>query len=142
VEIPIERRDEIGSLASSFRHMLTGLKEAQDALIKREKLSTLGQIAGGIAHELRNPLGVISNAVYFLQMTMAEGDETVKKYLGIIQKEVQDAERIVRSLLDFMRVRPPEKEWVTVEGLINEVLSAYTIPENIKLRVCSALFGP
>jgi len=135
VEIPIERRDEIGSLASSFRHMLTGLKEAQDALIKREKLSTLGQIAGGIAHELRNPLGVISNAVYFLQMTMAEGDETVKEYLGIIQKEVQDAERIVRSLLDFMRVRPPEKEWVTVEGLINEVLSAYTIPENIKLKL-------
>ena len=135
VEIPIERRDEIGSLASSFGHMLTGLKEAQDALIKREKLSTLGQIAGGIAHELRNPLGVISNAVYFLQMTMAEGDETVKEYLGIIQKEVQDAERIVRSLLDFMRVRPPEKEWVTVEGLINEVLSAYTIPENIKLKL-------
>ena len=135
VEIPIERRDEIGSLASSFRHMLSGLKEAQDALIKREKLSTLGQIAGGIAHELRNPLGVISNAVYFLQMTMAEGDETVKEYLGIIQKEVQDAERIVRSLLDFMRVRPPEKEWVTVEGLINEVLSAYTIPENIKLKL-------
>ena len=135
VEIPIERRDEIGSLASSFGHMLTGLKEAQDALIKREKLSTLGQIAGGIAHELRNPLGVISNAVYFLQMTMAEGDEIVKEYLGIIQKEVQDAERIVRSLLDFMRVRPPEKEWITVEGLINEVLSAYTIPENIKLKL-------
>ena len=135
VEIPIERRDEIGSLASSFGHMLTGLKEAQDALIKREKLSTLGQIAGGIAHELRNPLGVISNAVYFLQMTMAEGDETVKEYLGIIQKEVQDAERIVRSLLDFMRVRPPEKEWVNVEGLINEVLSTYTIPENIKLKL-------
>ena len=135
VEIPIERRDEIGSLASSFRYMLTGLKEAQDALIKREKLSTLGQIAGGIAHELRNPLGVISNAVYFLQMTMAEGDETVKEYLGIIQKEVQDAERIVRSLLDFMRVRPPEKEWVNVEGLINEVLSTYTIPENIKLKL-------
>ena len=135
VEIPIERRDEIGSLASSFGHMLTGLKEAQDALIKREKLSTLGQIAGGIAHELRNPLGVISNAVYFLQMTMAEGDEIVKEYLGIIQKEVKDAERIVRSLLDFMRVRPPEKEWITVEGLINEVLSAYTIPENIKLKL-------
>jgi len=135
VEIPIERRDEIGSLASSFGHMLTGLKEAQDALIKREKLSTLGQIAGGIAHELRNPLGVISNAVYFLQMTIAEGDEIVKEYLGIIQKEVQDAERIVRSLLDFMRVRSPEKEWITVEGLINEVLSAYTIPENIKLKL-------
>lgn len=135
IDIPLERKDEIGSLADSFRYMLTGLKQTQDALIKREKLSTLGQIAGSIAHELRNPLGVISNAVYFLQMTMTEGDNTVKEYLGIIQKEVQDAERTVRSLLDFMRVRPPEKEEVEVNTIINEVLNTYPVPENIKINV-------
>ncbi len=135
VEVPIERKDEIGSLANSFNYMLTGLKQAQDALVKREKLSTLGQISGGIAHELRNPLGVISNAVYFLQMTMAEGNKTVKEYLGIIQKEVQNAERIVRDLLDFMRVRPPEKEEVIVDTIIKEALNTYLIPENIKLNL-------
>jgi signal transduction histidine kinase len=52
------------------------LQVAQEQLVRQEKLAVLGQLAGGVSHELRNPLGVISNAVYFLQMTLSDADET------------------------------------------------------------------
>lgn len=45
------------------------LRDAQEQLIHKERLAILGQLAGGVGHELRNPLGVISNAVYYLKTT-------------------------------------------------------------------------
>ena len=75
------------------------LKEAQAHLVRQEKLAILGQLSGGVAHELRNPLGVISNAIYFLKMIMSNDDEVVNEYLNIIASRVGEAERIVTALL-------------------------------------------
>ena len=55
------------------------LLEAQEQLICKEKLAVLGQLAGGVGHELRSPLGVMSNAVYYLKMILSDADETIKK---------------------------------------------------------------
>ena len=85
------------------------LKEAQEKLIRKEKLAVLGELAGGVAHELRNPLGVLSNAIYFLKITLADADETTKEYLDIISAEIRKSEKIVTDLLGFSRTRLTEK---------------------------------
>lgn len=107
------------------------LREAQEQLIRREKLAILGQLAGGVGHELRNPLGVISNAVYFLQMTLSGADETTREYLGIISSEVRNAEKIVSDLLGFSRIRAAEKEEIAVSDLIARTLERQPPPENV-----------
>ena len=107
------------------------LREAQEQLVRREKLAVLGQLAGGVGHELRNPLGVISNAIYFLQMVLSETDETTREYLGIISSEVRDAEKIVSDLLDFSRTRLPEREEVAVSDLVAQVLERRPAPEGV-----------
>ena len=109
------------------------LREAQEQLIRREKLAVLGQLAGGVGHELRNPLGVISNAIYFLQTILPDADETTREYLGIISSEVHTAEKIVSDLLDFSRTRLAEREETAVSDLITHVLERRPPPEDVEV---------
>ncbi len=110
------------------------LLDAQEELVRKEKLSILGQLSGSVGHELRNPLGVMSNAVYFLKMVLTDADDTVKEYLDIIKKEIDTSLRIITDLLDFARTRALQIEAVTVRRLIDESLGKYTIPENVALQ--------
>ena len=108
------------------------LREAHEKLVRQEKLAILGQLAGGVGHELRNPLGVISNAVYFLQMTLPDADETTKEYLEMISAEVRNSTRIISDLLDFSRTRMPDREEAAVSELVAEVLKKRPPPENVE----------
>ena len=81
------------------------LQNAQEKMVRQERLATLGQLAGSVGHELRNPLGVISNAVYFLKMTQPDASATILDYLDIIEKETKISDKIVTDLLDFTRIK-------------------------------------
>ena len=109
------------------------LRDAQEQLIRKERLAVLGQLAGGVAHELRNPLGVISNAIYFLQMVPSETDETTREYLGIISSEVRGAEKIISGILDFSRTRLPEREEIAASDLVAQMLERRPPPEDVEV---------
>jgi len=109
------------------------LREAQEQLIRKERLAILGQLAGGVGHEIRNPLGVISNAVYFLKMTLPDASDPVKEYLGIISSEVTNAERIVSDLMDLSRTRTRERYHHDISTLINQTLDKSPPPEGVTL---------
>jgi PAS domain S-box-containing protein len=160
-------RDDEGNITGAvliFRD-ITERRETQERLVRAEKLAVLGQLAGGVGHELRNPLGVISNAAYFLQMVLAPGepraparrrsptggsaggdassdaDETIQEYLGIISSQVRTAERIVSDLLDLSRTRPAEREQVALSELVAEVMEGRQPPEGVEVmaRIASDL---
>ena len=109
------------------------LREAQEELLRKEKLAVLGQLAGGVGHELRNPLGAIKNAAYFLNMVLEEPDPEVKETLEILDKEVGTSERIISSLLDFARPKPPIRRKVDVNDVVQDALSRTTVPENVEV---------
>jgi signal transduction histidine kinase len=109
------------------------LQAAQERLVRQEKLAVLGQLAGGVAHEVRNPLGVISNAVYFLQMVLPQADNIVKEYLQIISSRVQEAEKIVTDLLNFSRTQAADKESITLSELVAEALQRNPPPEQVRV---------
>lgn len=111
------------------------LLDAQEELVRKEKLSILGQLAGSVGHELRNPLGVMSNAVYYLKTIMSGADETVKEYLDIIKSEINTSERIISDLLDFSRTKTTQQQSTTVNELIKQSLGKCTVPENVSLRL-------
>jgi PAS domain S-box-containing protein len=99
------------------------LRDTQDELVRKEKLAVLGQLAGGVGHELRNPLGVISNAVYFLKMSGAGADETSKEYLNIISSEVYNSQKIISDLLGFARTSRADRAVVALAPLVAGVLA-------------------
>ena len=107
-----ERKQAEQKLAQYSEHLeemvearTSELREAQEKLVRQEKLAVLGQLAGGVGHELRNPLAVINNAIYYLKLMGANGNEKVKEYLGIIETETHTAEKIITDLLDFARIK-------------------------------------
>jgi PAS domain S-box-containing protein len=111
------------------------LLAAQEELVRKEKLAVLGQVAGSVGHELRNPLAVMSNAVYFLQTVLTDADETTREYLGIIKDEIAGSERIVSDLLDSVRTKPPQPKAVGVREVIGQTLGKLTIPPSVSVKL-------
>ena len=109
------------------------LREAQEELISKQKLAIIGQLAGGVGHDLRNPIGSIKNAVYFLKMVIEDPEPDIKKTLEILEKEVTASEKIINSLLDFTRTKLPSLRNVKVNEVIKKTISKISVPEDIKI---------
>lgn len=121
--------------ADERREAVDALRRAQDELVRNEKLAVLGQIAGSVGHELRNPLGVMSNAVFYLQAVLADADDRTREYLDIIKSEITGSERIVSDLLDSVRTKPPHPEMVGARELLEKTLSKCAVPSNVKVKL-------
>ena len=109
------------------------LRDAQEQLVRHEKLTVMGQLAGGLGHELRNPLGAIRNAAYFLSMALEEPEQEIKEALEILDNEVVTSERIINSLLDFARPKPPTWHNVDINDVVQATLSRVPVPENVEV---------
>ncbi len=133
VEEKIRKLNE--ELETKVQERTQQLLAAQEELVRKEKLAVLGQVAGSVGHELRNPLAVMSNAVYFLQTVLFDADETTREYLDIIKDEIAGSERIVSDLLDSVRTKPPQPETVGVCEVIGQTLGKLTIPPSVSVKL-------
>jgi PAS domain S-box-containing protein len=111
------------------------LRAAQEKLVRQERLATLGQLAGSIGHELRNPLGVIANAVYYLKLTQPQASDRVKEYLDIIENETRASDKIVTDLLDYTRVKSLDLVPVSVSGAVQATLERHPAPPSVKVTL-------
>jgi signal transduction histidine kinase len=108
------------------------LREQQDELLKKERLIVLGQLAGILAHQLRNPLCAISNAVAFLRRELAGAStSSMDDALRIAQEEVWVANRIIEDLLNYARIRPPAPRNLSVQELVESALAREAIPPGV-----------
>jgi signal transduction histidine kinase/putative methionine-R-sulfoxide reductase with GAF domain len=97
------------------------LKRTQDTLIQTAKMSALGNLAAGIAHELKNPLANILIPVNTIERGYIEG-EAIPQILARAKAEVRRASDIIDSLLDFARPRAADRSSVDILALLNETL--------------------
>ena len=109
------------------------LQHTQEQLVRSEKLAVLGQLAGVIGHELRNPLGVIKNIAYFLNIALEATNLEVKESLEILDKEVDRAERIINNILNFARPKPISLRKVNLDEVLQDGLSQIAVPKNVNL---------
>lgn len=115
---------------------ITEKKLLQEKLATSEKLAAMGQLASAVGHEIRNPLGVIKNSAYFLNMKLKDAaDEKVVKHLKILEKEVNSANFIISDLLDFARKKPPTFDQANLNETVKNTLAYITVPENIKVEI-------
>ncbi len=100
-----------------------GLREAQAQLIQAEKMSAIGHLAAGIAHEIRNPLNIIEGARYYLsQIIDGENSEQAREYLDYIKHEIDRTNRLIDNLLNFSRSEPPHFEPLNINSILENAL--------------------
>jgi len=110
------------------------LKQAQEKLVITERLAAIGELAGMVGHDLRNPLTGIKNSVYFLKK---KGDEVpeiqYRQMLDTIDNCVDYSNKIVNDLLDYSRELQLEVQSFSPRNLMIESLSLVDVPEKIEI---------
>ncbi len=135
VRVPVAGRDEFAEVAQSFNSMMGELAGTQEKLIRSQRLAAIGQLAGSVSHELRNPLSVLRSSAYYLRSKLTEADEKVRKHLNIIEEEIGRSDQIVTDLLDFSRTKPPTLQRTFLNYIVEESLSRIEVPGNVTVEL-------
>lgn len=109
------RNDEIGELGRNFNEMVRQLRESQEAthrahraeISRAEHLATLGELAAGLAHEIRNPLAGIAGVLEVLGRDLPESSSS-REIWKEVRHEIEHIQKILTDLLEYARPRPPQ----------------------------------
>ncbi|HDY66611.1 MAG TPA: HAMP domain-containing protein [Candidatus Scalindua sp.] len=125
--------DEVGILARGFNSMIQRIKDSQEELVRTERLVVLGKLSSGIAHEIRNPLGVIDSSAYYLKKKHKDADEKTMTHLNRIIKQTRISTDIVQSLQDLTRMKEPQKARMDIADVIEDGINVCIIPQTVKI---------
>jgi PAS domain S-box-containing protein len=124
---------EANRLVTDLRKSYADLSHAQEQLVQRERLAALGELAAAVAHEVRNPLGVIFNSLTSLQRLMPD-DASARMLFNILGEEADRLNHIVGDLLDFARPTHPSLRPGPLQPVLDEAVEAALarVPEDVR----------
>ena len=102
-------------------HDITDQKKMQEQLLRSERLAGVGELAAGIAHEIRNPLGCISSTAQFY-LENYDLNQELEKCFKIILRNCEDADNVIKELIDFTNPREISKKLNNIDKVMNNVL--------------------
>lgn len=136
-QVPVHGDDELGRLARTFNAMSGSIQSAREELIRRERISTIGQLSSSIVHDLRNPLA----SIYGGAEMMMDGDlspDQLQRLAGNIYRSSRVINEMLRELADVSRGRisPPETCRLSeVVGAAVDILSPAAAEHGVTIRV-------
>jgi PAS domain S-box-containing protein len=113
---------ELAASEAALRRSHEELKSAQLQLIQAEKMESVGTLAAGVAHEVKNPLAILMMGVNYLTKKLSGGEENVQQVLREMREAIDRADSITRGLLDFSASRQLAIKPESINGLIEETL--------------------
>ncbi len=130
--------DEFESLSDSLNHMIQELDKRRDQLVQAEKMSSLGTLTSGVAHELNNPLNNISTSIQIIKEEIYDPDTEFKiNLLTDVEDQVDRARDIIRALLEFSRQSEFSTEPVIFRNLVGSTMHLISseIPPDIDMVI-------
>ncbi|MBZ0155063.1 MAG: hypothetical protein K8I29_02475 [Alphaproteobacteria bacterium] len=120
-----ESREKLTGTVDKLKRAYEDLTNTQEELLESEKLASIGRMAATVAHEIRNPLGAINNAIGIFKRHKQLADDD-KELMDIIGEEIRRLNRTITDFLDFARPAPHEKTYANLNSLIEETLALLT----------------
>jgi len=117
-----EKSRELEETAGELVRVNQELRDSFEHMKRADRLAAIGNLAAGLAHEIRNPLASIEGAAGILDGGQITEDQR-QEFVGIIKKECRRLNRMLGNLLDFARPRSPQRQSVRVEPLLESVIS-------------------
>ncbi|MDH3315767.1 MAG: PAS domain-containing protein [Gammaproteobacteria bacterium] len=96
------------------------LDRVRDQLVLKTRLAAIGEVAASVAHDLRNPLGAIRNAKFYLSRKLPESEGKWREYLEVMEREIVTADRIIHDLMDMTRSKEPDLAEVELETAVRD----------------------
>jgi two-component system NtrC family sensor kinase len=124
-ELAVSICQGMAEIEMCWPYVLRELKTTQEGLIQTEKLTSLGQLAASIAHEVNNPLAGVLVYTQLLAKKIADdkfSKDTALNYLSKMSSELTRSTRLIRNLLDFARQSPPSLRSVNINDVIDKAL--------------------
>lgn len=121
-----EMGGEIGEIAMAINQMASSLEEKgrlEKELRRSERLAALGRLVTGVAHELRNPIGIVKTTTQLMEHELRDDVPDVIEFSRIIREQVDRQNRIIKELLDFGRPTKPVVENVSLNSILEKVLT-------------------
>ena len=110
------------------------LKEAEEQLIKSERLAAIGQVAAMVGHDLRNPLTSIKGATYYLKKKLGpKMDEEAIEMLELIEKNIEHSNEIITDLMEYSKEIRLELTETTPKSIVRDALSLVEVLENVQV---------
>jgi signal transduction histidine kinase len=127
-------------LEQRVRDRTADLESAQAKLIRTERLAVLGQLAARVAHEIRNPLNVISSSIYLLQNSRRQLDVKQLEHLEKIDRYVQTVGNIISQLTDYALIPQAQPQEFGLAQAVEEVLTATSVPAGVCVEWAAPAF--
>ena len=118
-------------MESDLRQALDQAKEAMDKLSRQERLAALGQVAGTVSHELRNPLAAIRNSMALIRQLTADKGLGVERAVDRVERNIGRCNGIISDLLEFTRKRDLNRTSTAIDGWLAEMLDEHSPVEGV-----------
>ncbi|MDR3125046.1 MAG: HAMP domain-containing protein [Endomicrobium sp.] len=119
----------------SIKDLIAKERQLHVEIKKEERFYTIGKLAGSLAHEIKNPLAGLKNAIYFISKAENFRNEKSKEMIRIFTDNITRINNILTELLDYSEVSNINKTQNYVDELVNEIIKATCLPSNVSLKM-------
>jgi len=124
---------ELDELSKTISELGVKIQKYQKELVKNERLSTIGEMAARITHDLRNPLTTIKNSIEVLKIRKPDIVKENKQYFDMMYDATLRMNHQIDEVLGFVKVKDPEKKSNEFSEIVSNVLKTINLPKNIEI---------
>jgi signal transduction histidine kinase len=125
---------ELDELSNMITELGIKIEKYQQELVKKERLSTIGEMAARITHDLRNPLTTIKNSIEILKIKKPEIVKDNQQYFDMMHDAASRMNHQIDEVLGFVKIKPSEKTNVKFQELLSKILETIELPNNIEIK--------
>ncbi len=125
---------ELDELSKTIVELGIKIEKYQNELVKKERLSTIGEMAARITHDLRNPLTTIKNSIEILKIKKPEIVKDNQQYFDMMHDAASRMNHQIDEVLGFVKIKQPEKINVKFQELLSKSLETIEVPNNIEIK--------